>query len=102
MPKPRKIKKGMRVRRSKCKTCVFRPEKDGGIELTPARRIEIQTYLLAGTNQLCHHDDNQTVCRGGREFQLQCWHRMGVIKEPTDEALREAMEERGQEPGGHV
>lgn len=102
MPKSRKVKKGTKIRRSKCKSCVFRPEKDGGIELTPSRRIEIQAYLLQGVNQLCHHDEDKTICRGGREFQLQCWHRMGIIEEPTDAALREAMEQRGQEPGDHI
>lgn len=102
MRKPLKVRQGTRVRRSKCKTCVFRPEKDGGVELSPERRIEIQEYLLKGVNQLCHHDNNETICRGGREFQLQCWHRMGILKEPTDAALREAMGEQGIEPGGHI
>lgn len=100
--KGRKIKAGMKVRRSKCATCVFRPVEDGGCELTDERREEIKQYLLSGTNQLCHHDDNQTICRGGRNFQLQCWSRMGVIEEPTDAALRKAMEASGVQPGSHI
>lgn len=97
-----KIKKGMRVRRSKCASCIFRRPEDGGCELSEGRRQEIQQYLLQGTNQLCHHDDNETICRGGREFQLQIWHRLGVIKAPTDAALREAMKAQGVLPGSHI
>lgn len=100
--KGRKLKKGTTVRRTKCATCVFRDPKDGGCELSEDRRIEIQTYLIKGTNHLCHTEDNTQVCRGGREFQLQCWHRMGLIEEPTDAALRKAMQEHGFQPGAHV
>lgn len=90
------------VRKTMCETCVFRPEADGGIELAPTRRVEIQEYLLRGVNQLCHHDENRTVCRGGRDYQLQCWHRIGLLAEPTDEALREAMRAAGVEPKRHI
>lgn len=97
-----KIKKGMKVRRSKCATCVFRPECDGGIELSDSRRVEITNYLIGGNNQLCHHDDNETICRGGRDFQLQIWHCLGLIDKPTDTALRDAMKKNGLEPGSHI
>lgn len=102
MPRKRKVKAGMRVRRSKCATCVFRDEQDGGICLTPERREEIAVYLLSGANQLCHHDDNKTICRGGRLFELQCWARMGLIEAPTDAALRKAMKVSGVKPRSHV
>ncbi len=92
----------IRIRKTQCESCVFRPEQEGGIYLSPFRRVEIVAYLLQGTNQLCHHDEDRTVCRGGRDYQLQCWHRMGMIEEPTDEALREAMREVGVEPKRHV
>jgi hypothetical protein len=80
------------VRNQQCETCVFKPVSEGGIDLTSGRHAEIQVSLLTGSNQLCHHDNDKTICRGGREFQLQYWHRMGVIAEPTDEALQAAME----------
>jgi hypothetical protein len=93
---------GTRPRQSMCETCVFRPVKNGGIDLTPGRRAEIEAYLIQGHNQLCHHDDNTTICRGSRNFQLQLWHRMGIITEPTDQALREAMRSAGVEPKEHI
>jgi hypothetical protein len=102
MRKGKRLKSGIKFRRSKCPTCVFRPEKDGGIELSAQARLEIHTCLLNGTNQLCHHDNDQTICKGGRLFQLQIWSRMGVIAEPTEAALRDAMKISGVEPGQHI
>ncbi len=100
--KGRKIKPKTRVRKVQCETCVFRRECDGGIHLAPGRHAEIEQNLLNGINQLCHHDNDKTVCRGGRDFQLQIFHRLGIIPEPTDAALREAMKKAGVEPGSHV
>lgn len=85
-----KLPENMPVRKTQCSTCVFRPESDGGISLAPGRREEISMMLLSGTNQICHKG-NKSICRGGRDFQLQCWSRMGIIAEPTDAALAEAM-----------
>jgi hypothetical protein len=96
------IPDGTRVRRSKCQTCVFRPVEDGGIDLREGRHEEIRAYLLSGTNQMCHHDNDETICRGGRNFQLEIWARMGVIALPTDEALREAMRAAGVEARDHI
>ncbi len=81
-------------RQKKCKTCVFHP---GAEVVSPARLVEIQDYLIKGTNHLCHTDDN-TVCRGGREYQLMIWSRLGIIAEPTDAALASAMKQMGNEP----
>jgi hypothetical protein len=92
----------MPVRKEQCATCVFRPECDGGIHLSPGRRAEIQEYVIKGTNQICHHDDNKTICRGGRDYQLELWYRMGIIKEPNEEALAEAMKAAGVEPKKHI
>lgn len=86
------------VRKQQCSTCVFKAECDGGIELTPNRHGEIHDNLLRGVNQLCHGDDDKTICRGGRDFQLQCWSRLGIIAAPTDEALTEAMIAMGVTP----
>lgn len=97
-----KLPRGIRARRSKCRTCVFRPESQGGIHLAAGRRAEIEAYLLAGKNQLCHYDDNKTICRGGRLFQLKMWHRAGIIGQPTDAALRRAMKLAGVKPAEHI
>lgn len=100
--KGKKLKSGLSVRRSKCKTCVFRREEEGGCPLAPGRREEIHAYVLTGVNQLCHHEDNKKICRGGRELQLQIWHRLGFIEAPTDAALRKAMIDNGFSPGSHI
>ncbi len=91
------LKPNTKVNTHKCKTCPFRT--DGrGLALDPSRIAEIQTYLMEGTNHFCHSDrSNNTICRGGRDFQLTIWYRLGVLSEPTDKALLEAMLERGIE-----
>lgn len=95
-----KIKAGTAPRRSKCTTCIFRP---GGCDLKPGRLAEIQAYLIAGQNHLCHDDETgRTICRGSRNFQLEVWHRMGLISAPTDAALRAAMSAAGVQPGEHI
>jgi len=90
----------MRVRASQCKTCVFKREDEGGIELREGRREEIKQNLLKGINQVCHHG-NKSICRGGRDYQLVMFHRLGYIEAPTDEALAKKIEEatRGKESG---
>ena len=65
--------------------------------------LEITGYLLQGVNHLCHSDEtNHIICRGGRDYQLEIWHRLSIIKEPTDVALHEAMIESGTNPGRHI
>jgi hypothetical protein len=75
-----------------CSTCVFRPPRDGGIHLTPARHAEIRQNLLNGINQICHHG-SKSICRGGRDYQLEIFHRLGLIDAPTDEALAARIQE---------
>lgn len=83
---------GMPVRKQQCSTCVFKPvHEGGGAELTAERHAEIRANCINGINQICHHDDNKTICRGGRDFQLMIWSRLGIIPEPTDEALAKAI-----------
>ena len=88
-------RKPLDVRREQCPTCIFRPENP--MYLRPGRLAEIQTYLLKGTVHVCHHGlgskRKKVACRGGRNFQLQCWHRMGFIADATDEALATARAE---------
>lgn len=83
-----------------CRSCPFGNEP---IALTADRLQAIQTYLIQGTNHFCHSDpDNKTICRGGRNFQLNIWHRLGMIAEPTDEALHAAMAAAGVQPKVHL
>lgn len=69
------------------------------MRLRPGRLDEIKSYLISGTNHLCHTPHkgrrNALACRGGRDFQLQCWHRMGVLDDPTDASLAAKMKEAG-------
>ena len=74
--------------KKKCKSCIFR-EDDQAIKLSPGRKAEIQTYLLEGTNHVCHQTDK--TCRGGREFQAEMWYRLGLLKEPTVACLEETV-----------
>ena len=89
------IKPGTKVRKTKCATCVFRSEHEGGIQLAPGRREEIQRHCINGLNQLCHHENDHMICRGGRDFTLQIWFRLGLIAAATDAALEQAMREKG-------
>lgn len=78
-----------------CATCIF--HEDGNqVALRPGRLAEIQAYLIRGTNHVCHTDDRR-ACRGGRDYQLTIWHRMGMIPAPTDAALDAAMAEAQSE-----
>ena len=73
-----------------CKTCIFRPENP--MRLRPGRLAEIQKCLINGTSHRCHTPKRgKRACRGGRDFQLMVWSRMGVIADATDEALEAAM-----------
>jgi hypothetical protein len=86
------------VRQTMCRTCIFR--RDGNqVDLRPGRLDEIQAYLVKGTPHVCHTPASGTPrgsagdyhCRGGRDWQLTMWYRMGLISAATDEALEEAM-----------
>lgn len=89
---------------SPCATCIFR-ERGERTELAPGRLAEIQAYLLRGTPHLCHKPQvegkrTEVVCRGGRDFQLTMWHRMGILPAATDEALQEAVERHANDTRG--
>lgn len=89
----------MKLRKKQCATCPFLWTD----LLLPDKMAEIHTYLLSGTNHLCHNDrTNRTVCLGGRKFQLTSWHCLGIIMAPTSEALAIAMRDAGVEPEGHI
>lgn len=89
-----------KIRLKSCSSCPFHP---GGLELTDDKMTQIKAYLAEGQNHLCHSDTtNKTVCRGGRQYQLNVFHARGWISEPTDEALREAMSAFGISPKAHI
>jgi hypothetical protein len=85
----------LRLRKNQCKTCPFRRENQN--ILHPKRWAEIYSYLLQGTQHVCH-STNRHVCRGARDWQLNVWYSTGIIDEPTDASLHEAMTEAGQPP----
>ena len=80
------------VQPAMCSSCPFRT--DGrAIDLAPGRLAEIQVSLIHAKTHECHHDalhsrpERHMACRGGRDYQLTIWHRLGLIAEPTDAAL---------------
>jgi hypothetical protein len=84
-----------------CATCIFRPENP--MHLSHGRLAEIQGYLLQGHAHTCHEPGpsgrgDELNCRGGRDWQTQMWYRLGLLPEPTDEALAGAMAALGLEP----
>lgn len=86
---------------SQCKTCPFR--QDSLLKLSDEKMVEIYSYLLAGTNHICHSDHlYERVCWGGRQWQLDIFYRLGFVKAPTNEAIAEAMLSFGIEPRSHV
>lgn len=93
-----------------CATCIFR-EDGAALPLRPGRLAEIQAYLIQGQAHLCHSGpvagrSADRICRGSRNYQLMIWHRLGILPEPTDEALAAEMRrvghtieiEKGDEP----
>jgi hypothetical protein len=76
------------VRKATCHSCPFRLNAETGREQDPQLASEIQTRLLEAS-QVCHAprefgNPEYQVCRGARNWQLQIWHRLGVLDEPTD------------------
>ncbi len=89
MPKTKKQPIEMPIMPEMCATCPFREDRDGVDEV----RTGVMQRVLTEGSQTCHsngiangepHDSH--LCRGARNFQLEVFARLGVIKEPTDEA----------------
>lgn len=98
MPRPKKLSAKIDVRRTQCATCVFKRECEGGLALAPHRRAKIEAQVLSGNNQLCHHDNDKTICKGGRDYVLIIWHRMGLIESATAKALNKKLASLGLAP----
>ena len=74
----------------KCATCPFGNNTDRTLQVQVIERCFTQQ-----TSQVCHGTEGpnrepRSLCRGMRDVQLQIFHRMGLLDEPTDEAWEKA------------
>lgn len=84
---------GMPVMQGKCKTCPF--GKNGCQEV----RRSVESRLLE-VSQTCHSTgvalnpprQDTHICRGARDWQIEFFHSIGFLDEPTDEAWRLKLE----------
>lgn len=74
----------MKVMRAKCPTCPF--NEDGVREI----RTTVESYIFTRASQTCHGVEDTMLCRGARDQQLQFFHRLGFLREPTDQAWKRA------------
>ena len=81
-----KLKKVIKVNKAPCLTCPFAGERP--VRLCARRKTEIYAYVLRFRgSHTCHTTNDKTLCRGGRDLQLNLLASMGVITAPTDEAF---------------
>lgn len=95
MAKTKKVK-NFQVMGKRCPTCPFgeQGEKDRVADIANM----VRQRCISQASQICHHPrlhgkKETHLCRGARDFQLQIFHRLGVIDEPTDEAWEKARNE---------
>ena len=86
------------VMAKKCKTCPFRPG-------SPYDNLamHLTECALSEASRICHSTGNSAIlgktgkperlCRGTRDIQLDVFHRLGVIDEPTDAAWAAKVDE---------
>jgi len=88
-----------RLRPAPCGNCPFR--RDGkGVKVQMAQYYQ---NLIDFGNHICHSDDTRkTICRGGREWQLNFLHSVAVIEAPTHKELISVMRASGVEPEAHI
>lgn len=85
------------VMKSRCSTCPFRTDKRGR-HPDPKLVSSIMQRAMSQGSHLCHHprsSNKQTethLCRGARDFQLQVFHRLGLLEAPTDAAWQKQLE----------
>jgi len=89
--------RGWPVMQAKCPTCPFNKNRDGK-EQIPELADKVRRRCLTQASQICHHPrlkgkKQNHLCRGARDFQLQVFHRLGVLDEPTDAAWDKKAEE---------
>lgn len=87
-----------------CGTCPFRPGSKYACLAS-----DLQRNALNEGSRICHSTGRNglsgrtgkpsMLCRGARDIQLQVFHALGVITEPTDEAWADACNQLGfQQP----
>lgn len=88
---------GWPVMKSKCPTCPFNKNENGReAALDIADMVRLRS--LTEASQICHHPrlhgkKEDHLCRGARNFQLEIFHRLGLLEMPTDEAWEKKMQE---------
>lgn len=85
--------KNFEVMKKRCPTCPFGEK--GERDRSPEIADMVRTRCMKEASQICHHSrlhgkKETHLCRGARDFQLEIFHRLGVIAEPTDEAWGKA------------
>lgn len=93
--KPKNVKNSP-VMKKRCPTCPFKHEHEGQIEVANMVRHRCMTEA----SQICHHPalhgkEQTKLCRGARDYQLEMFHKMGFIEEPTDAAWAAKRKELG-------
>ena len=76
------------VMKTQCATCLFRTDEKGKYRDTELL-ARLQVQCLSEASQICHHpnlEDKKTthLCRGAGDYQLEIFHRIGILNEPTD------------------
>jgi hypothetical protein len=102
MGKTKKVK-SMAVNETMCATCPFR-------EGSPYQYLlhDLKHSALTQSSRICHSTGSNNainrrtgkpaaLCRGARDAQLQMFHKMGFLSEPTDAAWTEKCNEMGIE-----
>lgn len=81
------------VMKQRCGTCPFNKSEDG--KVADSKLVNrIQNTILKEGSQICHHPrlsgkDETHLCRGARDFQLDIFHKIGLLKTPTDDCWNE-------------
>jgi hypothetical protein len=79
--------KNVDVMKKRCPTCPFGEK--GKRDRCPSIANMVRERCLSEASQICHHPflhgKPQThLCRGARDFQLELFHRLGVIEDESD------------------
>jgi len=80
----------MEPQSSKCKTCIGRSPREGGIDLSQERRNHITEYTCEGIQHVCHNSppDNPRACREMADLMNRVMLLRGLVAAPTDDAVR--------------
>jgi hypothetical protein len=83
------------VQPQKCKHCPWRS--DGVLSDAPIDMDRLKLMVLTSSNHLCHAPAlvgkvEDRICRGSRDYQIEFYHALGVLDEPTDDAWARALD----------